>query len=637
MGTDIGTAIGNEYGLDDTENLVARDAQSTSDMGNLEFNGSEIGTGSDLKYSSYGDFIDKNILGKNANKTNLSSEIIESESDTSANSSNFNATTNQISANNDSIIQTYSSSAASQVSAQSSGKTYGDFNGDGKDDLAIGVPFEDIGSSQDAGAVHVIYGSVTGLSATSPKTDQFWNQDTVDIDDVAERGDSFGRSLSAGDFNGDGIDDLAIGVPGENKGNIADSGAVQVLYGSSRGLSSTLVLPDQFFTQDSPYVEGAAEVDDTFGSSLSAGDYNGDGIDDIAIGVPNEDVGTIQGAGRIQIIYGTANGLSATSPTPDQFWTQDNPEVDGASEPMDRFGDSLSSGDFNSDGIDDLAIGIPGEDIGNVGEAGAIQVIYGSISGLSATLAHPDQFWSQDSSDIENGAEFNDLFGSALSAGDYNGDGIDDLAIGSPAEDLGPVESAGAVDIIYGSSDGLSATLIQADQFWTEDIAEVASISGYFENFGASLSKGDFNGDGIDDLAIGVPGQDMGSMGTILEAGAVHVLYGSPVGLSPTVTRPDQFWTQDTPEIENIAEIDDLFGASLSSGDFDGNGRDDLVIGVPAEDLGSIKDAGAVEVLYGSSSGTSATLARSDQLWTEDVIDIADEPSEFDGFGNALG
>ena len=635
MRSGMNPSIGNEYGDNDPTNFVTEDASATFSAQNYsEFNGSEFPTGSTLKYSSYSDFIDKNGLSGNENKTktSLSPEILRSESASFANTSNINGTTNQQAAKNASNMQTYSASASSQVSSLSSGKAYGDFNGDGKDDLAIGVPFEDVSLSMDAGAVHVIYGSATGLSATNPRSDQFWNQDTPDVDDIAEKGDSFGRALSAGDFNGDGKDDLAIGVPSENQGNLVNSGGVEVLYGSSKGLSATIIA-DQFWTQDSPDVEGGSELDDSFGSSVSAGDFNGDGIDDLAIGVPDEDLGTIEGAGGVQIIYGSSDGLSAVLPRADQFWTQDNPEVDGASEIMDHFGDSISSGDFNSDGIADLAVGIPYEDSSGVGQAGAVQVIYGSVKGLSATLAHADQFWSQDSPNIENGVEYNDLFGSAVSAGDYNGDGIDDLAIGSPAEGLGPIEGAGAINVIYGSTEGLSATAIP-DQFWSQDSYDVASIASPFENFGVSLSGGDFNGDGMDDLAIGVPGEHIDS---IPVAGAVHVLYGSSAGLSPTLTRPDQFWTQDTPEVENGAEIDDLFGASLSTGDFDGSGRDDLVIGVPGEDLGVVEDAGAAEVLYGSPNGASATLARSDQFWTQDTVDIADMAGESDGFGNTFG
>src|SRR5206468_7203763 len=124
------------------------------------------------------------------------------------------------------------------------------FNGDGKDDLAIGIPRETVDSASTgapvsvAGAVNVIYGSSKGLSATLTKTNQIWTQNSGSVDDSAEVGDEFGASLAAGDFNGDGFDDLAVGVLFEDIGSIIDAGAVNVIYGSSSGLSATTV-PDQ--------------------------------------------------------------------------------------------------------------------------------------------------------------------------------------------------------------------------------------------------------------------------------------------------------------------------------------------------------------------------------------------------------
>lgn len=143
-----------------------------------------------------------------------------------------------------------------------------DFNGDGKDDLAIGVPGEDIGSTINGGAVEVLYGSSSGLSATSPIADQFWTQDSANVNDASEDGDLFGRFLSAIDFNGDGNYDIAIGIPNEDVGAIEDAGAVQLLYGSSKGLSGTSPIANQFWTQDSTNVNDVAEEFDHFGWPL---------------------------------------------------------------------------------------------------------------------------------------------------------------------------------------------------------------------------------------------------------------------------------------------------------------------------------------------------------------------------------
>ena len=140
------------------------------------------------------------------------------------------------------------------------------------DPLTIGVWDEDvdIGGSDvdDAGGVEVIYGSSSGLSATSPRSDQYWTQDSANINDVPERPDEFGSAVYSGDFNADGRDDLAIGVPQENVGSIENAGAVEVIYGSASGLSATSPRSDQFWTQNSGDITDASETGDEFGTAL---------------------------------------------------------------------------------------------------------------------------------------------------------------------------------------------------------------------------------------------------------------------------------------------------------------------------------------------------------------------------------
>jgi len=176
------------------------------------------------------------------------------------------------------------------------------------------------------------------------------------------------------DFNNDGRDDLAIGVPGENTG----AGGVHIIYGSRTGLTD---LGDQFFTQNSAGVPGGEEDYDHCGTSLTAGDFNGDGYADLAFGCPGEDAPSVSASGAVMVLYGSSVGLTSSG---SQFWSQNSPDVNGASETLDRCGASLVAGDFDGDGFADLAFGCPGEDVGSAEDAGAVSVLFGSSAGLTA-------------------------------------------------------------------------------------------------------------------------------------------------------------------------------------------------------------------------------------------------------------
>ncbi len=467
----------------------------------------------------------------------------------------------------------------------------GDFNGDGYVDLAIGVPREDIGSIVNAGAFNVLYSTPGGLSTVGT---QLWHQNSAGVLGAAEAGDLFGAALAAGDFNNDGYDDLAIGVPGESIGSVAGAGAANVMFGSASGLTAS---GDQLWHQNTSGIVGVAETNDHFGYALAAGDFNGDGRDDLAIGVPDEDIGSINSGGAVNVLPGTASGLTAAG---DQLWHQNSAGIGSFVEAGDRFGAALAVGDFNNNGRDDLAIGVPDEDIGSINSGGAVNVLPGTASGLTGTGS---TFWHQNTPSVIGMAETNDHFGYALAAGDFNGDGRDDLAIGVPDEDIGSINSGGAVNVLPGTASGLTAA---GDQLWHQNSAGIGSFVEAGDRFGAALAVGDFNNNGRDDLAVGVPDEDIGSINS---GGAVNVLPGTASGLTGSGS---QFWQQNTSGILGTAEAGDWFGAALAAGDFNGDGRDDLAIGVPGESIGTIGNGGAAHALYSNGGGLSSA---NDQLW----------------------
>ena len=484
-----------------------------------------------------------------------------------------------------------------------------DYNGDGFEDLAFGLDNENINGRIDAGLVHVIYGTALGLRSTG---NQLWAQDSAGIPDAGESGDYLSAGVS-GDFNGDGFDDLVLAVPLEDGGGFVDAGALHVLYGSPLGLRS---VGTQFWSQDSTGVADATEAGDLFAATQATGDFNNDGFDDLAISAPGEGLLDITNTGIVHVLYGTSSGLQTLA---SQIWSQNSPGVADAAQAEEFFGAGLAAGDFDGDGFGDLAIGVPGQTIAGVVNAGAVHVLYGTNIGLKSV---DSQYWHQNIAGIAGLPGVDDSFGSILSAGDFNNDGRDELVISVVGETVSTQTDAGAVHILRGSAAGLIAA---GSQFISRTTGGVLGTAADDDEFGAAIATGDFNDDGFADLAIAAPGSEVGA---VQNAGALHVLFGSAGGIT---TVGNKLWSQNSSGILDLCEANDNFGDGLLAGDFNGDGKTDLGIGIPLEDLSGFNNVSAACVMYGSATGLDDA---GDQFWNQNSPGILEiiEASDAEGF-----
>ena len=461
-----------------------------------------------------------------------------------------------------------------------------DFAADGVADLVVGSP-GDSDCGVEAGAVNVIQGTTGGLTSTGAER-------------VASCGfrDGFATALAAGDFDGDGLGDLAIGVP---FGDGPRGPRVELRYGSASGLvagpaiRAAAALPSP---ADSPF---------GFGLSVSAGDFDGDGADDLVVGDPELGVEGADRAGGVLVVEGSPDGLRVGSAS---WITQATPGVAANPKAEARFGEVVEArGDYDGDGTDDLAVGVPGRNVRGAVGAGAVHLFYGAPRrGLDRGT---DRLWNQRSPGVPDGPEPGDGAGLELVKGDVDADGRDDLAIGFPAEDHSGHPNAGAVLVLPGSAAGVTG---EGSRRWTQRSAGVPTAPNDFSAFGHTLAAANFGRGRPTDLAIGVRDGDPGDD---VDREAVVVVYGTAVGLTGDSA---QRWDRTTPGLPGNPTLDSYFGEELAAANYGNRSYADLAIGVPGA---GGRDAGEVRVVYGSPDGLVVTGA---EAWNLRTPGIPGEP-----------
>lgn len=286
-------------------------------------------------------------------------------------------------------------------------------------------------------------------------------------------------NTGVGDFDGDSEDDVVTG----NLSEYDMAGSVTVEYYSTS-------LGEVEYRRGVNGVNGTSDELDYFGASIAIGDFDNDGYDDLAIGVPGDEVSSESAAGSLHVLYGSSSGLSASG---DQIWHQDSVGILGEADAGDYFGWIMTVGDMDDDGYDDLIVGSPNEKVSRADNAGYVAILYGSTSGLTAVS---DDYWSQDSSGIYDTSETDDAFGFQVVVVDWDGDGYDDLLASAPGEDLAVGASSytdfGLVHILYGSSSGVVAT---GNDYLTAEDAGVDPDDDL--GFGTELKPMDVDEDGV--------------------------------------------------------------------------------------------------------------------------------------------
>ncbi|GHE76251.1 hypothetical protein GCM10018785_50650 [Streptomyces longispororuber] len=413
-------------------------------------------------------------------------------------------------------------SATPALATGAAPKPTADFNGDGYADLAVGVPEATVGGTAKAGYVNVVWGGRDGLGAHGSTT---VSQASAGVPGTAEKNDGFGYAVSPADMNGDGVTDLVVGTPGEDNGTALDAGTVTVLWGSKSGIKGG-------------FTAANGGSGSRLGRLVTTGDYDGDGDRDVALSASGEE------SGSMAVRQGPFTAGSPATLTRVDGWHFSGPYA-------------ATSGDFDADGRDDLAVTFGAESAEIAGTA-----VYGTASGA----------WEKTWHTADTAA--------SLAAGDFDGDGTTDLALGrvrpNPEADDTYCDDlvGGAVATVYGKR---GTTLGGPVSCTSQSSPGVGGTAEAEDDFGAALAVGNLDRDGIDELVVGSGAE---AVGTAKNAGSYWVL--ASLGTGKPFVGPTR--SQNSAGVPGTAEAGDRFGAAVATGDFNGDGHPDTAVGAPGED-----------------------------------------------------
>jgi hypothetical protein len=475
----------------------------------------------------------------------------------------------------------------------------GDINGDGFDDVLVGAYLANPNGTT-SGASYVVFGKRDGFPASL----ELSTLDGSDGFELIGGGpvEFFGRSVSAaGDVNGDGVDDVIIGAFGANPTG-AGGGASYVVFGRTTPFPAAFDMSTLDGTNGFRLIGAAGDLSGV--SVSSAGDMNGDGLSDVIIGAYRNDSAGVNDTGAAYVVFGRITTFPANIDLA-RLSGNDGFKISGGMAD-DRAGSAVSdAGDINGDGLDDVLIGAPSADANGL-SSGAAYVVFGNLGGFPinldlATLDGTNGFQL-------SGAAANDLAGQSVSsAGDFNGDGLDDLMVTSLG--AGPNGNySGTTYLVFGKRSAFPANL----QLSTLDGLTGFKIHGDNSVLsGASSSAaGDVNGDGFGDILIGAFQGPPDS--TVV--GAAYVLFGHSKGFAADFELASVDGTNGFKVL--AATGHDGAGTVVSNaGDINNDGFDDLIIGTP--DPASGNGPGAAYIVFGFYSRLD--VLRKDVIAFEDV------------------